>query len=229
MTHLTDPLTVYECNLEPRRYGKDNDGGYVIFGTTGGAIGEPVLNYDAFLSGGICDENSFERDVLRRYPELVCHAYDPSSGPGVWGGDRYHFHPERVPVMGLESVRRALVKLDIEGDEWDWLQSAPFIDHVAQFVIELHSPHLGRWSWPELERLARTHALIHAHGNNWDGIVDIEGVRVPGTLETTWVRRDLAGELRQNTRPIPGPLDMPNRVGVADHVIDWAPFVWSPA
>ena len=219
MTHITDPLTVWQADLPLERYGSSNDGGYVIC---------DAIPCDAFLSGGINDDNRFELDVLGSYKYLVCHAYDPS-GAGGAPHERYHFHAERVPVMGLESSRHALVKLDIEGDEWDWLQACPYLDHVAQFVLELHSPHLGRWSWPELERLARTHALIHAHGNNWDGIVDIEGVRVPGTLETTWVRRDLAGALRPNTRPIPGPLDRPNRVGVPDHVIDWMPFVWSPA
>ena len=218
VTHITDCLRVYECNLGLRRFGKTNDGGYVMVWP---------IPFDAFLSGGICGDNSFERDVLSDRPHLTCDAYDPTGLDGAQH-ERYRFHAEGVPVSPTWNARNMLVKLDIEGDEWDWLNAAK-LENVAQLVVELHSPHLGRWSWPTLAHLAETHALIHAHGNNWDGIVDIEGVRIPGTLETTWVRRDLAGELRPNTRRLPTSLDMPNVAGRADHVIDWAPFVWGPA
>jgi hypothetical protein len=214
VSHITDPLRVYECDLPMLRVGGDNDGGYVMAGG---------LEYGGFLSGGICGDNRFERAILELYPSLRCYAFDPSNDRGA-PHDRYVFNDARVPTVG-NRTKDNIVKLDIEGDEWPWLEVSD-LGRVAQLVIELHSPHLGRWSWPTLARLAETHALIHAHGNNWDGIVDIEGVRVPGTLETTWVRRDLAGPLRPNTQPIPGPLDMPNVAGRPDHMIDWAPFVW---
>jgi hypothetical protein len=218
VTHLTDPLTVYESPLHISRVGRANDGGYVI---------ADRLGYDAFLSGGIADDDSFEHGILALYPEILCAAFDPSVGDVPRPHQRLAFVRRDAPPL-IGTARNALVKLDIEGGEWEWL-AASDLGHVAQLVVELHSPHLGLWSWPALARLAESHALIHAHGNNWDGIVDIEGVRVPGTLETTWVRRDLAGDLRRNTRRIPGPLDMPNVPGRADYVIDWAPFVWSQA
>lgn len=218
MSHVTDCLRVYETRLTLARVGRANDGGYVM------AMG---FTYDSFLSGGINGDNSFELGALGSCQGLTCHAYDPS-GNGGPHADRYHFHAENVPVMVVHDMRNALVKLDIEGDEWDWLEWAP-LENVAQLVVELHSPHLGRWSWDTLARLASTHVLVWAHGNNWDGIVNVDGVRVPGTLETSWVRRDLVGLVRRSSRAIPGPLDMPNRPDAPDHVIDWEPFVgWTP-
>ena len=218
-THITGCLRVYECDLQPGRFGRDHDGGYVLFML-------PVP-YDAFLSGGVCGDNSFERAVLDAHQSLACSAFDPAGVDGE-PHERYAFHADPVPPLWNDASQNALVKLDIEGGEWEWLRQSE-LSGVAQLVIELHSPHLELWDWACVDKICDTHVLVHAHGNNWDGIVDIDGVRVPGTLETTWVRRDLAGPVRPNTQPIPGPLDMPNRIGVADHVLDWAPFVgWKP-
>jgi hypothetical protein len=214
-----DALRVYECTRPLRRVGRPNDGGYVI------AWG---VEYDHFLSGGIGDDNSFERGILDEHTSLVCDAFDPASDGGpVHPG--FRFHQEKLGYLGFNACRNALVKIDIEGDEWPWLGHAPMsLKRIAQLVIELHSPHLGRWAWEVLYLLNETHALIHAHANNMDGMVEIDGVRVPGTIECTYLRRDLAGTLSPNRTPIPGPLDMPNDPRIPDHVIDWEPFVTKP-
>jgi hypothetical protein len=216
----TDCLRVYQPRHTKIRVGRANDGGYVI------AAG---LVYDHFLSGGISDDNSFERGILELYPLLVCDAHDPASD-GAVPHPRFRFHRAHLPpnLMGLDflvnEAKNALVKIDIEGDEWLWLPDAP-LHCIAQLVVELHSPHLGRWDWSALERLARTHYLIHVHANNMDGIVEIDGVKVPATIEATWLRRDLAGVLEPSREPVPSPLDMPNNPGLPDHIVDWPPFV----
>jgi hypothetical protein len=152
----------------------------------------------------------------------VCEAFDPVDGRGEHHA-RFQF--TCAPVPGLSPLSdNALVKLDIEGDEWPWLESSD-LTKIAMLVVELHSPHLGRWSWPMLAKLAASHVLVWAHGNNWDGIVDIDGVRVPGTLETCWVRRDFVEVATPNAQPIPGPLDFPNRPELPDHVLASPPFV----
>lgn len=208
-----DALRVCDSGRSLIRVGRPNDGGYVL------ALG---LRYDCFLSGGIGDDNSFEVGILELYPELHCDAYDPASD-GAVPHERYSFHLEPLPP--LEACGSALVKIDIEGDEWSWLRDLRKPDRIAQIVIELHSPHLERWDWDALARLADSHALIHAHANNMDGLVEIDGVKVPGTIETTWLRRDLCQTLRPNRAPIPGPIDMSNDPSKPDLVLDWWPFV----
>ena len=224
VTHPTDCLTVYTTNRAKARFGRANDGGYVL------VVDSSVIQYDAFLSGGISGENSFEIACLEYFPDLVCNAFDPNSGPGAHH-PRYHFTQEPVGYYGLDAARNALVKLDIERAEWPWLKgiTREQLTHIAQFVVELHSPHVPEsgWDWEQLSRLADTHLLVHMHGNNWDGIVDIDGVKVPGTMETTWLRRDLVGdEVWPSVMGIPGFLDQANDPSRPDHVIDWAPFVW---
>jgi hypothetical protein len=186
------------------------------------------IPYDHFLSGGIAGDCSFEMAILEMYPELQCHAYDPDSD-GAGQHERYHFHRERVGYEGLYNCKNALVKLDVERAEWPWLMelSDERVTNIAQLVIELHSPHVPEsgWDWGTLAWLAETHALIHMHGNNWDGIVEAGGAKCPGTIEATWVRWDLAGHLRRKRSPIPELLDMANDPTKPDHVVDWEPFI----
>ena len=216
---IVDPLAVYASTLPMVRMGRDHDGGYVIC---------EGLAYDHFLSGGIADDNSFECAVLDAHSRLTCFAFDPNSD-GATSRNRLEFSRAPVEYYGLHDCENALVKLDIEGAEWGWLHllGRAARMRIAQLVIELHSPHLDKWDWEELRQLAETHWCVHAHGNNWDGIVTLsDGSRCPGTLETTWLRKDLDPGLQLSEAPIPGPLDRPNRLGVPDHVIDWPPFVW---
>jgi hypothetical protein len=215
-----DSLRVHDF---PRmiRLGRPNDGGYCV---------ADIQGYDHFLSGGINGENSFEIAVLERYPNLTCYAFDPVNSPGQ-AHPRYEFIANNVGYFGLFTYRNALVKLDIERAEWPWLATLLDSDlsHIAQMVLELHSPHVPEsgWDWAQLARLSSTHALIHLHGNNWDGMVEAGGTRMPGTIETTWLRWDLAGKLPRRSRPIPDALDQVNDPSKPDHVVDWEPFVES--
>jgi len=64
------------------------------------------------------------------------------------------------------------LKMDIEGHEFAWLASLSTADllKLKQIIIEIHlsddSLQLQQQQQPVLSRLASTHALLHAHGNN---------------------------------------------------------------
>jgi len=121
---------------------------------------------------------------------------------------RHEFLPLMVgptPGAGLATVpellarvrqgdanRWVLIKMDIEGSEYDALAAAAgTLGRVAGIVIEFHD--LDRdWSRFEatLAALEPTFVIAHVHGNNHHGYVP--GSRVPQTLELTLVNRALA-------------------------------------
>ena len=73
-----------------------------------------------------------------------------------------------------------------------------------------------------LAKLARTHYLVHAHGNNHAGTYN----GVPAVIELTYLNKNLFTEPLQVNRtflPIVG-LDFPNR-GTVDIDLDIYPFV----
>lgn len=107
---------------------------------------------------------------------------------------------------------RVLVKIDIEGAEYDVL-SGP-IDCLSQASALLVEFHRLNVNWPRfvacLSALRRTFHVVHVHGNNFDGC--IEGTAVPQTLELTLVNRTLlpaAPAPATGLFPRAG-LDMPN-------------------
>jgi hypothetical protein len=90
-----------------------------------------------------------------------------------------------------DSSRWVLIKMDIEGAEYDSLAAAAgTLERVAGIVIEFHD--LDRdWSRFEatLAALDPTFVIAHVHGNNHHGYVP--GSKVPQTLELTLVNRAL--------------------------------------
>ena len=109
-----------------------------------------------------------------------------------------------------DDSRRVLVKMDIEGSEYDSLAVAGRLERVAALVIEFHE--LGR-NWARfaatLEALGPDFVIAHVHGNN--NTACIPGTTVPETLELTLVHRELvAGILpaASDSYPLPA-LDRP--------------------
>lgn len=217
-------LTTYEVDLPKKRWGGDHDGGYVV-------VTNLPVKYDAFISGGVAGDNSFELDALRDNPDLVCDAYDINPCPGLYH-PRYHFTqaPVNLDVLKTGHVKNALVKLDIEGAEFELFEHLhpSFRRNIAMMTIEWHGVGRQDFGWGIVDEFADSHKLIWAHGNNWDELVDIDGVKVPNTLECTYVRSDLIVKDRVllNRHSIPGPLDMPNLAHKPDMKIDWEPFVY---
>jgi hypothetical protein len=124
----------------------------------------------------------------------------------------------------LERVRRGdrersvLVKMDIEGSEYDALAAcAGRLGRVTALIIEFHA--LER-NWERfaatMDALAGVFLIAHVHGNNYDGYVP--GSRVPETLEVTLVHRDLVPTVpppASDRYPLPH-LDRPNNRRHAD-------------
>lgn len=205
--------TTYAPNHPKVRLGSRHDGGYVM-------IDIPSASYDAFLSGGIGNNITFEKAFLDKYPDLKGIAFDGTlkqDPPGI------HPHLEIVkknigPVTNEKTVnikdyfkgyKNIFMKMDIEGGENALFASLTDEDltKIKQLVIEFHSvTQVGI-----MKRLQKTHWLVHIHPNN-NGKLKQEGdLQIPMLVECTYIRREPGESLGLNRRPIPDPLiDMRN-------------------
>jgi hypothetical protein len=176
MMHSSSMQKVRRGNSEPDETGFD--GGYVILLPPD----DNNRSYDLVLSAGVADDVSFEEEMATLYNAPV-HLYDgtieeyPSSRrpPNVF------FHRENISSNYLEGCTLSeyflnyndiFLKMDIEGHEFEWLDSLSTADmlKIKQIVIEIHlsespSEQLQKQR-RALSRLAYTHVLLHAHGNN---------------------------------------------------------------
>ena len=203
------------------RVGVIRDGGYVI----GILDGE----YDCYISAGVSNEESFSRDFvdIHSMDETNSFAFDGTvqAYPYQYTSNIAFIH-KNIGTVNNDSTtnltyytkkyKDIFLKMDIEGAEYPWILSLAEeeLNAFKQIVIELHGITDNGWmssyvdKVASLQKLANTHYIIHAHGNNHSSVVN----SIPDVIELTYVnKRYFSSEPPFNTQvfPVPG-LDFPN-------------------
>jgi len=122
------------------------------------------------------------------------------------------------------------LKMDIEGGEYPWLLQIDEIqlNKFKQIVIEFHGITNDGWNCNYndkvkcLEKLSKTHYIVHAHGNNHDQVVN----NIPNVIELTYINKkyfNSVPELNMQSLPIDN-LDFPNKDGENDINLNFYPF-----
>lgn len=155
-----------------------------------------------------------------------------NEGIGVGRTTGYDTLQNHLQRFGLED-KRILLKMDIEGGEYEILSREEFhlrIErNVTQMIIEFHDlkNRLHRFK-QVIQRLKQTYEVVHVHGNNCGDTFSVypdtelcgEPVPVPDTLEITLVRKDKIAEadilFEKMGYPVNG-LDYPNNPRRADY------------
>ena len=171
------PVALKNCTL--KRFGSANDGGYLMCEN----LIEPL---DAAYSYGVGSNDDWGCELSRRY-HVPVHQYDcfDPAQPTCNGGT-FVFHNECVGNRSgyrgshlfdtLENQirkngdtgRRLIIKMDIEGGEWDSLLAAPeeLLASIPQITMEMHG-----FDNPKvvevLRKLKRNFYLVNLHFNNW--------------------------------------------------------------
>lgn len=168
-----DLLKCYHADNK-KRIGRDHDGGYVIV---------DGYKYDLLLSCGVGDDLSFEEHFLSLHEGLPCKSFDGTLNHCSWIPKEIEFHPLNISGKNTETTTNLkkiidqhqdiFLKMDIEGAEYEWIDAmeSRHLNKIKQFVVEFHSfdrenPELFM-NWKCLEKLTKTHDLVHIHGNNF--------------------------------------------------------------
>ena len=171
------PVVLKNCTL--KRFGSANDGGYLMCEN----LIEPL---DAAYSYGVGSNDDWGCELSRRY-HVPVHQYDcfDPARPTCNGGT-FVFHNECVGNRSgytgshlfdtLENQirkngdtgRRLIIKMDIEGAEWDSLLAAPeeLLASIPQITMEMHGfddPKIVE----ALRKLKQNFYLVNLHFNNW--------------------------------------------------------------
>ena len=229
-------LKVYEYDSKIR-LGSKYDGGYVLAELDG--------NYDCYISAGISDEESFSRDFINKYK---MNEFDSFGFDGTINNYPYHFTKDILFVKKninsfndtnntnlhslIEKYDNIFLKMDIEGGEYPWLSNINEfqLNKFKQIVIEFHGITNDSWNCQYsdkikcLEKLANTHYIVHAHGNNYGAVVN----NIPDVIELTYVNKKYFKDSvpKLNSKPLPNfNLDFPNYHVRSDINLNFYPFV----
>jgi hypothetical protein len=232
---LIELLKVYRFDKKVR-YGNKTDGGYVIAELEG--------EYDAYISAGISDEESFSRDFIEKYrmSEYNSFGFDGTIDTYPYEyTNKISFIKKNIANWNddchsnlsflMEKYDNIFLKMDIEGGEYPWLLhlNTGQLNTFKQIVIELHGITNDEWGTTYynkitcLEKLAETHYLVHAHGNNHSPIIN----GIPDVIELTYVHKKIFHSIPEfNTQPLPIPnIDFTNNRNVTDFKLNYYPFV----
>jgi hypothetical protein len=170
------PVTLKNCELQ--RIGGPNDGGYLMCGNL-------IQGIQALYSYGIDTEDNWGCQLSAQLVVPV-HQYDcftserPRCDKGYFvfhdecvgnrtdtvDGNRFDTVANQIARNG-DSGRRLLLKIDVEGAEWDSLMAAPdaVLDAIEQMPMEMHGVDERRFL-DLVRRLKTKFHLVNLHFNN---------------------------------------------------------------
>lgn len=219
------PVRLSGCELE--RFGEPTDGGYLM-------CRELMRHSQVAYSYGISGYDGWGCAVAGRIASIT-HQYDcfnltePACDLG-----RTYFHP--LCVAGREATdsdgrvfesltkqiadngdrfRRIVMKMDVEGAEWDTLLRTPdeVLRRIDQLAIEMHGVDQERYL-TVVRKLKRTFHVANLHVNNYS--CGDKYRPFPGwAYEVLFVNKRLARRI-DGAAPIPHPLDAPNNPDAPD-------------
>jgi Methyltransferase FkbM domain len=225
---LISPATV--LNKPKRRVGGPNDGGYVML--------DDLDRIGVCYSLGVGPDVSWDLEMAERGAVVLQYDHTVENAPATHPNFR-HFrvgitHDEalapdmkRLDMLLLENghVDRddMILKVDIEGHEWDALgviNSLTFA-RFRQIVVEFHGMRLleidtfRQRAHRLFLTLRQTHEVIHVHGNNYAGLHIVMGMPIADCLEVTFVNRRYHSFVPCH-ECFPGTLDSPNHANRPD-------------
>lgn len=207
-------------NFDMVRVGRANDGGYVMCND---------FNSDMHAySFGIDDDNSWDMNI-RLLGDISVYMFDHTIKQVPMFCHGLHWERKGIGVsdekdlLSLASIlanngdlhnKNLIIKMDIEGTEWDILESLDvhIIDNFRQMLFEFHN--MTDISMKEkviyvLERLNVTHQVAWVHGNNFVFAEKDQDILMPDSIEVLYVRRD-SYDISNNMTEQLFDLDMPN-------------------
>ncbi len=214
------PVALANCEL--RRFGEPNDGGYLMCANLLGSV-------RAGYSYGINGYDQWGCDVSRTL-RIPVHQYDcfnvekPSCPDGTTifhaecvgaaaskddGGRVFETIAGQLEANG-NSTDRLVVKMDVEGAEWDALLTAPagVLQRIDQLAIEFHGANQRKYV-SVVRRLKRYFHVAQVHFNNYACQGGLEPFP-SWAYEVLFVNRRVGEAAGLPAPPSPHPLDAAN-------------------
>lgn len=228
-------VRVYDCKHTKIRIGNPHDGGYI-------ALKELCKRIPIVYSFGIGQDVGFEMDFANHFPQAQLRLFDSAIDALPQNHPNFSFLKLAALSWyeaGHGIIQDSLLKVDIEWAEWDFflLITGEDLSRFSQILVEFHLVHaeprdglspyfqsvyqaaLGKVNEQlfamygnVLARINHHFYAFHIHANNSLPVISVGGYAFPPLLEMSFIRKDLAGEVRPTREnfPVLG-LDFPNK------------------
>ena len=122
--------------------------------------------------------------------------------------------------------------MDIEGSEYEVLshESIEILSKFSLIIIEFHklqnlsNPIFLNIANSIFEKIYKKFYICHVHPNNFSGIYNFKNIKIPSSIEVTFIRKDLINKSRSdNEIYLPHTLDQKNTKNSIDFKM---PEIW---
>ena len=207
-----------DTNINLVRLGRDEDGGYIM--------AKPFSSKKIAYSIGIADDVTWDRELAKYGYEIYQYDHTINRLPET----NRHFHFQRIGISGKNENNKnklskmlidnghkntygMILKMDVEGCEWDVLDTLEddTLIHFDQIIIELHDLHNITKSKKIINgilKLTLNHSVVHIHGNNWGPVSYCNNLITPNILEVTLFINDKIS-LKDGVTNLPREIDIP--------------------
>jgi hypothetical protein len=180
------------------RLGSLYDGGYLVV--------DDFSLRDILVSLGIGDNADFEYNISKRIERIIAFDHTVDSIPNMSSNTQFNklgvkaksvnqFVTLTSIIEGIPEKNDLLLKIDIEGSEWEVLDSMSNkeLTRFRQIVGEFHGFNeeanfeiINR----VLGKILQNFVVVHTHANNWGQYEIIKRIAVPDVIEITFLRKD---------------------------------------
>ena len=203
LVELIEKLQPIHPGIELIRIGPMRDGGYLVPNDLEGVV--------TCFSPGVDKVSGFELDCANLGMDIFM-ADASVDGPAV-SHPMFNFEKKFLGVDDGQSVisinrwiidsadlgdSEMILQMDIEGAEYEVLLDADpkLLSRFRIILVEFHSLNelmnepFFKIASTVFQKLLASHKCVHLHPNNSAGCVDYNGLKIPKTMEFTFLRKD---------------------------------------
>ena len=193
------------------RIGPNGDGGYIL-------LNDGLEEIDVLYSYGVNDNSDFELMFCEKF-NAIARLYDHTVDAPPLNKEFFSFFKEGVgprKTSNLNTIenhiihngdrgKKLVLKMDVEGDEWETLLHIPIstLNLFYQIIIEVHFVHsimpnsiginLSEARIGEktnvIKKINEHFYLYHVHANNYNPLYYIGCFKIPNTMELNFVNK----------------------------------------
>ena len=245
---LLEELKVFNFpNSKRIRIGSDKDGGYVL-------LNSGLESINVVYSYGVGGNSDFETMFCEKF-NTIARLYDHTVDSAALKRDFLHFKKEGVGEKktkdrntieshvseNADHKKQLILKMDIDGGEWDTLLHSPdsVLGLFNQIVIEVHgmgtdlSESLNGGEVYEasldkkikvLKKINNLFYLFHVHANNYSRVFYKKWYKIPDTLELTYTNKKIVKNPEPSKVIFPTEFDRPNSKNKKEVDLHFWPF-----
>lgn len=114
-------------------------------------------------------------------------------GLGTVSSSKFFTLKEILELEDLKGAKDIILKIDIEGAEWNTLQQSNFdLGVFSEIIIEFHElNHNNLSQLALLEKLRQDFMIIHINPNSYSKFIKLDDYLLPNIIEVTYLRKDI--------------------------------------